>query len=342
MALILLFGGLSIVFGLAFLFFKMEKPQSLWLAITFLGFVFHLMVVFVVFLVQEDFQTPLFILGLGFLLFMGLMPVLMLGTFLVNGIRIIRYEGFKFKNTLSLVVGIGLIVYLFIWPALVDVSVDHILNTIYQFISFSTFYLSVILVLYTVTNLLNLVHWQQVKIDYFIVLGAGLIGDQVPPILASRINKGLELQAAQNSGKIVFSGGQGDDELISEGEAMSRYALDQGTDSQVVLKETKSRNTRQNIHFSKEIIDADWSKDFEPKIAIVTNNYHVLRAVMQARKAGIKAIGYGAKTKFYYSLNAFLREFVAYLQMTYKLHGTVIGLAGIFLFGLFFLVMFLS
>ena len=161
------------------------------------------------------------------------------------------------------------------------------------------------------------------------------------PLLAGRINKGLEIRNKQGSGKLIFSGGQGPDELIPEGEAMSNYALDQGTPPEFVLKETESTNTYQNIKFSKEIIDADWSHDTDPKIAIVTNNYHVLRGLMQARDLGLNCVGYGSKSKFYFSLNAFLREFVAYLQMTFKIHVTIISVVGFFLFALFVLVKFI-
>src|SRR5699024_8248725 len=142
--------------------------------------------------------------------------------------------------------------------------------------------------------------------DYFITLGAGLSGEDVTPLLAGRIDKAIELQKKQKHGKIIFSGGQGDDEVIPEGEAMARYALDKGINPEIILKETNSDNTHQNIQYSKQIIDHDWKDNTEPKIAIVTNYYHVLRGLMQARSLGINCIGYGSHSKFYFSLNAFL------------------------------------
>src|SRR5699024_4036337 len=139
-------------------------------------------------------------------------------------------------------------------------------------------------------------------------------------------------------GKIIFSGGQGDDEVIPEGEAMARYALDKGINPEIILKETNSDNTHQNIQYSKQIIDHDWKDSTEPKIAIVTNYYHVLRGLMQARSLGINCIGYGSNSKFYFSLNAFLREFVAYIQMTYKVHAVISMLAGFILFALYLIL----
>ncbi len=328
---------LFLLFGLTFLYLKLKHPQTIWLGITFLGSLFHLGLILVVVLVQRNLSTPLVVLAMLFLIPMLFMPTLMIATFLMNGIRLIRHEGFSFKNSLSLILGIGLIVYLIFWPAVVDVTENNILNAIYQFISFSTVYLSFILIFYTVSNLLNLIHFKKEDIDYFIVLGAHLDGDKVTPLLAGRINRALDIQKAQNKGKLVFSGGQGADELVPEGEAMAQYALDQGTNSKFVLKEVESVSTYENIKFSKEVIDRDWAAAKEPNIAIVTNNYHLIRGLMHARNLGINAIGYGSKSKFYYSLNAFLREFVAYLQMTYKVHSTFIGLAGLFIFGLYIL-----
>ena len=119
---------------------------------------------------------------------------------------------------------------------------------------------------------------------------------------------------------------------------MTQYALNQGAKSEILLTEDKSTNTYENIKFSNQVIQTDWTLETEPKIAVVTNNYHVLRGLIQARKFGLNCIGYGSRSKFYFSLNAFLREFVAYLQMTYKVHVVIIGLIGILLFGIFLII----
>lgn len=55
----------------------------------------------------------------------------------------------------------------------------------------------------------------------------------------------------------------------------------------------------------------------------------------------VDCVGFGSKSKFYFSLNAFLREFVAYLEMTYKVHLSMIGLVALFFFGIYFITTFL-
>src|SRR5699024_11587225 len=65
--------------------------------------------------------------------------------------------------------------------------------------------------------------------------------------------------------------------------------------------------------FSKKLIEADISHKESTKkhnIITVTNNFHVFRALLWARKVQLKSDGAGAKTKFYFWLNALIREFI--------------------------------
>lgn len=332
------FSILTLFSGLLFFYLNFKHPQTIWLGISFLSFLFNLSMIFVIIFIQRDFQILLIILAILITIFILFMPFLTVGTFLINGIKIIRNEGFKFRNSLTLLLGIGVLGYLFIWPAIVDITKNNFLNTIYQFISFIVLYFSFLLICYTITNSLNLIHIKKQTIDYFITLGAGLSGEKVTPLLAGRIDKAIELQQKQKHGKIIFSGGQGEDEMLPEGEAMAQYALNKGINPEIILKETESNSTHQNIKFSKKIIDSDWKSESEPKIAIVTNYYHVLRGLLHARSLGIDCIGYGSHSKFYFSLNAFLREFVAYLQMTYKVHALIISFSGFILFILYLIL----
>ena len=63
------------------------------------------------------------------------------------------------------------------------------------------------------------------------------------------------------------------------------------------------------------------------KIIIVTTAYHVFRALILARQQEIPCVGFGAKTKWYFTLNALIREFAGYLRLTWKRHAVVIGIA---------------
>ncbi len=164
--------------------------------------------------------------------------------------------------------------------------------------------------------------------DYIIVLGSGLINDKVPPLLASRIQKAIDFyhkQAAVTSPPtIIFSGGQGPDEGLPEAEAMQKFAIEKGIPIEHTLQENQSVNTYQNMLFSKQIMDD--SKQGEAYNSIfATNNFHLFRAGIYARLAGLNSQGIGAKTAFYYWPNAMIREYVAIVVMGRKRHMKIVG-----------------
>ena len=119
---------------------------------------------------------------------------------------------------------------------------------------------------------------------------------------------------------LIMSGGKGGDEQIAEGEAMKRYALEQGIPEDRILVEDQSENTYENMLFSRQLIESREADMKHLHILFSTSNYHVFRAGIYARKAELKAQGIGAKTKFYFWYNALLREYVAILAMHKKTH----------------------
>src|SRR5699024_6261139 len=88
-----------------------------------------------------------------------------------------------------------------------------------------------------------------------IALGSVLINGEVPPLLAARLDTSLEVQHKfSNSPIIITSGGQGSDEQRSEGEAMRDDLLSYGVDPARVVAETESRNTDENLRFSRKLL----------------------------------------------------------------------------------------
>src|SRR5699024_11827839 len=111
-----------------------------------------------------------------------------------SGIQLIKREGKKLRNFLSIVLGIFFIVWA-ITSALFTVSAEMhpVWLEIYLLIKFSVYYFFGMLLLFAVSSLLNRIPVPFKTYDYIIVLGSGLIGDKVPPLLANRIDKGIEL-----------------------------------------------------------------------------------------------------------------------------------------------------
>ncbi|HEM2542025.1 TPA: YdcF family protein [Streptococcus suis] len=251
-------------------------------------------------------------------------PFVLLITLYLNGFRILKREGVRFHNFLSLGLAFGLTFYLFIAPTVaISLSSLSFFNMVYAYIGLLISYAASISMLYTTSSFVNLVNLFPGKLDYVVVLGAGLIGDKVTPLLASRIDKGIAIYQKHPGSKLIMSGGQGPDEIIAEGQAMANYALEQGIPAEDIIIENQSTNTEENLKFSHALMKSG------SRFALVTNYYHVFRALLLARKLKIKCIGYGAKTKFYFSLNAFIREFVGYVVMSRKAHLVFLSIVSV-------------
>ena len=153
--------------------------------------------------------------------------------------------------------------------------------------------------------------------DFLIVLGCGLKKDGTPtPLLRGRLELAMDFDREQREacGKealYIGSGGQGPDEPQSEAASMYGYLLSRGIPASRILLEDSSSDTAENMLYSRKLIDAV-SPDAHP--AFFTTNYHVFRAGLKARQAGLdNADGMGAPTRWYFWPNAAVREFVGLL-----------------------------
>ncbi|NLD84044.1 MAG: DUF218 domain-containing protein [Clostridiales bacterium] len=157
--------------------------------------------------------------------------------------------------------------------------------------------------------------------DFIIIVGCWFRRDgSLPPLLRGRVDRALAFwrQQKEQTGKtaiLIASGGQGADEPMPEAEAMRRYLLAQGVPEECIRTETQSKNTCQNLAFSKAIMDAIRA---DGKCAFATTNYHVFRSGVWAAQAGLKAEGIGGKTKWWFWPNAFLRECVGLMHRRWK------------------------
>lgn len=272
--------------------------------------------------------TLVIISGIIFIVAIALFPFVLIITYFIQGILILKKEGLRLKNVLSLAFSIALVIYIFVWPLIMPLSSSNIYekplllfaDIIYKIFSFIFIYLLFLMAMYCVSAILNLIHIGKGKnLDYIIVLGAGIKGKRVTPLLASRIDKGIELLKYNPSAKLIFSGGMGPREDIPEGVSMADYAKQNGVSEEKIIIEDKSKNTYENLLFSSKLMDKE-----NPNIALVTTSYHVFRALVFAKKLNIPCIGYGSKTKWYFTLNALIREYIGYLSISYRFHMLVI------------------
>lgn len=147
------------------------------------------------------------------------------------------------------------------------------------------------------------------ELDYIIVLGAHVRGTYPSSALTWRIERAYEYLIENPETSAVLSGGRGAGEDISEAECMRRELERLGVAPERLLLEDKSTSTFENISFSLAVIN-----DENSKIGIVTNNFHVWRAVRIARRAGVEGIsGIAAPYRNLLIIHYMVREFFSVL-----------------------------
>lgn len=259
-----------------------------------------------------------------------LFPIALIASILViiSNIKLLRKEGFTWRNMLGIILGLLVIIATIIpsisYDLLQDSSIVDIHNQgaidlyIYDFYETSIYiivaYLESILLGTIILGIKAAKHIPDYNKDYIIILGCMIKKDEtLTPLLKSRVDRAIEfskLQKENTKKDIIFvpSGGKGSNEIISEAEAMKNYLLKQGIDKDRIIIENKSTNTFENINYSYKLIHA---KNPNAQIAFSTTNYHVFRAGVIATNSNINIEGIGSKTKAYFWINAFIREFIA-------------------------------
>ncbi len=145
--------------------------------------------------------------------------------------------------------------------------------------------------------------------DYCIVLGAQWKRNGPSEVLRRRLDKAMEYLSANPDTRVIVSGGQGSNEVISEAAGMSQYLINAGIAEERILLEDKSTNTQQNFAYSAELLDKKNSR-----VVVVTNNFHVFRALRIAEKQGYQAEGLAASSVNFLLPNNLLREFCGVLK----------------------------
>lgn len=152
--------------------------------------------------------------------------------------------------------------------------------------------------------------------ELIIILGARLYGTVPSPSLKERLDTGYDYLMRHENANVVVSGGIGSGEDITEASAMKSYLMEKGIKGERILVEDVSTNTFQNITFSKELVKEKLPEfDLESdKIGIVTNDYHVFRGVMMAKRFGFQAVGIPAKTPPTTLVKGYVREYFGVLK----------------------------
>lgn len=256
---------------------------------------------------------------------------------MISNIVLMVKEGFNIRNALGTFFGALIcfctflpdILYLFMLRhSYMDVGREtgigrHIMMFAEFSISGVLAYVECILIGTIIVALLAARHVPAFDKDHILILGCRINKDgTLTKLLSGRADRALEFARMQKeaTGKditFVPSGGKGSDEIFSEAEAVRNYLLEKGIPEDRIITEDKSENTFENIKNSVKLIRERTGRE-DAKIAFSTTNYHVFRAGLYAWKQGEKLEGIGSKTKRYFWINAFVREFIATLNSERK------------------------
>lgn len=146
--------------------------------------------------------------------------------------------------------------------------------------------------------------------DYMIVLGAQWKENGPSYVLQKRLDAAVSYLKQNPDTQVIVSGGKGSNEPISEAEGMYEYLANAGIEPERIQMENQSMNTSQNLKFSGELLDKS-----QNSVVLVTNNFHIYRAVQIAQKQGYRDVQ-GLSASSYPGMlpNNMLREFFGILK----------------------------
>lgn len=187
---------------------------------------------------------------------------------------------------------------------------QKLFNKIYQWMIglFTVWFISFAAL--TAVILVSAVSQPDEPVECVFVLGAGLNGDRPTLVLKERLDNTLEYFEKNAGVKIIVSGGQGHGETITEAEGMKRYLVGHGMPESSVIKEEQATSTYENMIFSKKLYESMYQKKLK-KVMIITNDFHMQRSKLLAKRAGLEPYGISSGTPFYIYPNVLLREYLA-------------------------------
>lgn len=138
-----------------------------------------------------------------------------------------------------------------------------------------------------------------------VVLGCKVKGEKPSLMLQKRLEAAYEYLTENPDSQCILSGGQGPDEGISEAECMYRYLTEKGIAPERLYKEEKSTSTRENLTFSKEIMEKN---QLNSQVAIATSEFHEYRAGKIAEALDLDYSAVPGRTPGYMFATYYVRE----------------------------------
>lgn len=146
-------------------------------------------------------------------------------------------------------------------------------------------------------------------LDYIITLGAAIRNGEPTGPLLLRINKAADYLERNPETVLIASGGQGPNESKSEAACIAEQVSAAGIGSERILLEDRSHDTWENIKYSFEKIPDGAS------VGVVTNGFHIYRAMRIAELQGHEVSPVPAKTLLPLGIHYTVREFFGLVKL---------------------------
>lgn len=134
----------------------------------------------------------------------------------------------------------------------------------------------------------------QMNFDCALVLGAGVWGDSPSHMLEERLNKGIDVYNTGCTNRILMSGDHGQEDY-DEVNVMKSFAVNCGATSNEVFMDHAGFSTYESMYRARDIFCVE-------SVVIITQRYHLYRAIYDARKLGLNAYGVCADGQYDYDI----------------------------------------
>ena len=136
--------------------------------------------------------------------------------------------------------------------------------------------------------------FEKQEVDCVMVLGAGVWGNSPSHMLEERLNRGIEVYNSPATNRLLMSGDHGRTEY-DEVNVMKSFAMESGAASNEVFMDHAGFSTYESMYRARDVFEVE-------SLIIVTQQYHLYRAIYDARKLGLEAYGVAADGQYNYGL----------------------------------------
>jgi len=127
------------------------------------------------------------------------------------------------------------------------------------------------------------------RVDAIVVLGAAQYDGRPSAIYEARLEHAVDLWSDGVAPLLVFTGGRGPGDRFTEGGSGARWATERGVPERAVVVEERSRTTYQNLAGAKRALERRNPDAGRHRIVVVSDPFHMFRAVKQAADLGMDA-----------------------------------------------------